>query len=299
MAATDHTTILVKLGNAHEDRIIDILKQLEDKIVAITLASPVEDKNLYDLAWAIKARSKIEQAVRETFLVEADSLIREYDEIIASNAEVFKEVGETFTLSDEIITSLKQVSFQGFQDIGSRFADELANELYQNTLTGRPKAESIKSLQQKINGVFIKSRERGKKQEEIDRLVEIAKGEGADAEEAASELRRVYATDRTGNNMRKYASQMVRDTLHQFDASVNVAAAKEVGIKKWRYTGSNVVDSRDWCVEHAGKIYTEEEIRELWANNSWQGKAAGDPFIVRGGYNCRHRWRPVSERDDA
>jgi hypothetical protein len=64
MAATDHTTILVKLGNAHEDRIIDILKQLEDKIVAITLASPVEDKNLYDLAWAIKARSEIEQEAR-------------------------------------------------------------------------------------------------------------------------------------------------------------------------------------------------------------------------------------------
>jgi len=24
-----------------------------------------------------------------------------------------------------------------------------------------------------------------------------------------------------------------------------------------------------------------------------QGKATGDPFIVRGGYNCRHHWQPV------
>ena len=35
---------------------------------------------------------------------------------------------------------------------------------------------------------------------------------------------------------------------------------------------------------------TEDEIREEWANNSWAGKSSGDPFIVRGGYNCRHHW---------
>lgn len=297
MAATDQTRILNLLANSHEDRIIDILKQLEEQVIAITLSSPVKDKNLYDLAWAVKARSKIEQAVRETFLVEADSIVREYDEIVAANAELFEELGESLVLTDDVIASLKQVSFQGFQDIGSRFADELANELYQNTLSGRPKAESIKSLQQKINGVFITSRERGKDKDKINRLVEIAKGEGADAEEAAEELRRYYATDRVGNNMQKYARQMVHDTLRQFDASLNIANGKELGVKKWRYTGSTIVDSRDWCVEHAGKEYTEEEIRELWANNSWQGKAAGDPFIVRGGYNCRHRWRPVLEKD--
>jgi hypothetical protein len=46
-------------------------------------------------------------------------------------------------------------------------------------------------------------------------------------------------------------------------------------------------------MRHNMKTYTEDEIREMWAENEWTGKAAGDPFIVRGGYNCRHHFRPV------
>jgi hypothetical protein len=177
------------------------------------------------------------------------------------------------------------VSFQGFQDIASTFADELANELYQNTIAGRPIDESVRNVRQKINGVFMES-----DKDEVNRLVALAK-EGS--EEAVEALHRVYAADRTGNNMRRYASQMVHDSVMQFDASLNVAAGKEIGAEKWKYYGSVIRDSRDWCKKHAGKSYTEDEIRDMWASSSWTGKAAGDPFIVRGGYNCRHHWRPV------
>ena len=41
-----------------------------------------------------------------------------------------------------------------------------------------------------------------------------------------------------------------------------------------------------------GKTYTKEEIEEIWSG-SWAGKISGDPFVVRGGYNCRHRFRGV------
>ena len=40
-------------------------------------------------------------------------------------------------------------------------------------------------------------------------------------------------------------------------------------------------------------FYTEKEIRNLWNTRSWNGKANGDPFIVRGGYRCRHTWLPT------
>ena len=39
---------------------------------------------------------------------------------------------------------------------------------------------------------------------------------------------------------------------------------------------------------------TEEELRRIW-QGSWAGKSEGDPFIVRGGYRCRHTWLPVVE----
>jgi hypothetical protein len=285
MSDINHARIVERLGDTHEARILAILNDLEDRIASIVLAAPLTDGKLSDLAWAIQARTQIEQAFRETFLTEADSIVRNYDDVTASLGAMFEEYGGLFNVSDDILTNLKRVSFQGFQDIASTFADELANELYQNTLAGRPIDESVRNVRQKINGVFMES-----DKDEVNRLVALAK-EGS--EEAVEALHRVYAADRTGNNMRRYASQMVHDSVMQFDASLNVAAGKDIGAEKWKYYGSVIRDSRDWCRKHAGKSYTEDEIRDMWASSSWTGKAAGDPFIVRGGYNCRHHWRPV------
>lgn len=90
----------------------------------------------------------------------------------------------------------------------------------------------------------------------------------------------------------RYASQQLHDGLMQFDAAVNIKIAKDTGVTKFKYYGSNDEVTRDFCSKHVGKTYTEEEIKKIWEGN-WSGKIDGDPFIVRGGYNCRHRFRPV------
>jgi hypothetical protein len=43
-----------------------------------------------------------------------------------------------------------------------------------------------------------------------------------------------------------------------------------------------------------GEVLDEETIYSIW-DDDWQGKEPGDPFVVRGGYNCRHFWVPVEE----
>ena len=273
--------------DSHDGRIYAILQQLEERIAELVLSAPLQDGNLFDLAWSIQARADIEQIMRETFLSEGDSIVREYDRIVASMDEMLSTYGAFTGVQQETIDQLKRVAFSGFQDIASTYVDDLANELYQNTLTGRPINDSIKTMRQRINGVYIAS-----DQAEVERLVELANGGD---EEAVKELHRKYSADRTGRNMRKYATQMVHDTTMQFDASINIAAGKEIGATKWKYYGSVIRDSREFCQEHAGQIMTEEYIRDTWANRDWQGKAEGDPFIVRGGYNCRHHFRPVIE----
>lgn len=287
-ADIDHARIVDALGNTHERRMLAILQQLEDRVAGYATQAPTQNGRLFDLAWSIQARSDIQQIMRETYLTEADSIIREYDQVLDSINTMFEEYESFVGVPPEVISNLKRVSFQGFQDIAVTFSDDLATELYQNTLTGRPIDQSIKNLRQKINGVYIQS-----DQAEIQRLVNIANAGGDEAEEAVRELHQVYAADRTGNNMRRYARQMVHDSIMQFDASVNVAAGKEVGTGAWKYYGSTVQDSRPFCMKNAGKTFTEDEIRDIWANQAWQGKADGDPFIVRGGYNCRHHFRPV------
>ena len=291
-ADLDHARIVDALGNTHERRMLDILQTLEERLAGYMVTAPVQQGKLFDLVWAVQARADIEQIMRETYLTQADINVREYSQVVESVGAMFEEYRSFVGVPPEVVTNLQSISFQGFQDIAVTFSDELANEVYQNTLVGRPVDESIKNVRQKINGVYIQS-----DQAEVQRLVNIANSASDQAEEAVRQLHQIYAADRTGRNMRRYATQMVHDSLMQFDASINVAAGKEVGADRWKYYGSVIQDSRPWCTKHAGKTFTEDEIRSLWTTNEWQGKAPGDPFIVRGGYNCRHHWRPVFDAE--
>ena len=292
-ADTDHAKIVERLIDTHEERLLASLQELEERLAAYAINAPTQEGKLFDLAWSLQARQDIEEIFRETYLTEVDSIIRDYPQILESVGDMLNEYGTFTGVATEVVENLQNIAFQGFQDIASTFTDTLANELYQNTLVGRPIDESIRNIRQSVNGVYIQS-----DQAEIRRLVDIANAGGEAAEEAVKKLHSIYAADRVGNNMRKYATQMAQDSVMQFDASINVAAGKEVGAELWKYYGSVIRDSRKFCKDHAGKTYTEDEIREMWANESWAGKASGDPFIVRGGYNCRHHWRPVFESED-
>lgn len=285
MADIDHARIVARIGATHEQRLLLVLQDLEQRIAVLMDEMPTRQGKMFDLGWALRARTDLSQIMRETFLTEVDSMIREYDDVLSSLDSLYAEFDEFVGVEPDVIAQLKRISFQGFEDIASTFTDELANELYQNTLTGRPVSDSVKNIRQKINGIYMNS-----DKAEINRLVQLAK-EGS--EEAVEALHREYAADRTGRNMRRYARQMVHDSVMQFDASVNMAAAQRLGADEFKYYGSVVEDSRDWCIRHVNKTYSENEIREMWDENEWQGKAAGDPFIVRGGYNCRHHFRPV------
>ena len=59
------------------------------------------------------------------------------------------------------------------------------------------------------------------------------------------------------------------------------------GQRRFKYAGGLIPTSRPFCNAHDSSIYTDKEINSIW-NGTWEGKAPGDPFVVRGGYNCRH-----------
>jgi len=290
-AEIDHARIIERLGAAHEERLQAALRRLEERVVGIVSTAPTEAGDLFDLEWAISARAQIQSVLEQEYLVEIQTIIEGYDEAVASAQKMLGEYKIFTEISPQVIRNLKRLSFQGFEAIGAQYLDIMANEIYQNTLTGRPISESIKTIRHAINGVYIES-----DSAEANRLVDIARNATGDEQaEAIEKLHTLYARDRVGNNLRRYAGQMIHDSLMQFDSSIVVNAGKEAGVEKYRYYGSVIFDSRDWCRKHAGKTYTEEEIREMWATNEWQGKAPGDPFIVRGGYNCRHHWLPIVE----
>jgi len=296
--------ILEKLADQHEERIINVLYKLEDDVIReVTRAT---SGSLVSQRIAIQLQPKIRTIIESTFLNEADLIINEeYNKIAKVVLDTFGEmpIPQKFKSLTEIdlttINALKTQSFSGFEDIAERFLKIINDEVYQSTIAGRPFDDMVKNIRQHINGVYQRSNTR-----EINELVDFINENKFDnskktqIEEAVSKLHTQYASDRAGNNLRRYAGQIAHDSVMQFHGQFTVAKAKESGLTHYRYTGTLVRDSRPFCQNMLNKVLTEKEIRDIWNNQGWAGKSTGDPFIVRGGYRCRHTWIPTDPEWD-
>lgn len=289
-AADDYAELVDRVADGHQRRMAAVLQTLEANLVSYINTAPDTDGKMFDLEWSIQARQEVRRLMDADFLTEAQSIIDDYVGIASDQFAMLSEYGTFTRVAPEAISALQRLSFQGFQAIADQQLDTLATGIYQAALTGRSKADLISELRGQINGVYQQSDD-----EEARQLVEIAQNAtGKRQQDAVDKLHNIYARDRLGNNMRRYATQMANDSLSQYSGAITKATANEAGIDKFEYYGDTIRDTRPFCREHVGKIYTEDEINEIW-QGSWAGKAPGDPFIVKGGYNCRHHWRPIPE----
>ena len=292
--------ILDKLADQHEQRIIDVLYRLEEDVIKeVTRAT---GGKLVSQRLAIQLQPAIRNLVETTFLDEADAIINEeYNKIAKEVLDTFGEmpIPKKFKSLTEVdlttLNALKTQSFSGFEDIAERFLKIINDEVYQSTIAGRPFEDMVSNIRSHINGVYKQSNVA-----EINELVDFINenkfdnAKKAEIEEAVRKLHTQYASDRAGNNLRRYASQIAHDSVMQFHGQFTVAKAKDAGLTHYRYTGTLVRDSRPFCRDMLNKTLTENEIRDIWNNQGWQGKSTGDPFIVRGGYRCRHTWIPTN-----
>lgn len=87
--------------------------------------------------------------------------------------------------------------------------------------------------------------------------------------------------------------------IRNFDGALTLIRSKLAGIDRFKYVGGTISTTRDFCRSHNNKIYTIAEINRIWNRQTWGGKAPGNPFVVRGGYNCRHMFVPVRKESNA
>ena len=109
---------------------------------------------------------------------------------------------------------------------------------------------------------------------------------GATATDLVSQTKRLMRAGAARIN-----TQLATSVL-QFDTVVTRIRATEQNVKRFRYVGGIVDKTRPFCASIDGGVFTVDEIQSMW-REEWSGKAPGDPFVVRGGYNCRHFWIPV------
>ena len=104
--------------------------------------------------------------------------------------------------------------------------------------------------------------------------------------------------------LRRYAGQVARDSLQQYDGQVNARIAEEYDLDAFEYVGSLVDDSRRQCQRWValGTLLKEDlEGSISWAKSSGQGMIPATTTknfaVYRGGYNCRHSAVPYKMTD--
>ena len=166
-----------------------------------------------------------------------------------------KKIAFSFTQSDHaLVKFLSDSAYNELSSVVDNYALKISNAVIKGSITGTP-----------ISDIEIE-------------VAQLLKG----------------GTTKSGRSLASYAKTFTNTEYMEVDRALTLKAAENIGSDKFRYSGSLIKDSRPFCQERAGKVYTKEEI-EAWRDKSWAGKKEGDPFVVLGGYNCRHFLVPVIE----
>ena len=248
-ADSDHYNIVERLAEKHEERLADALVTLENRVTDLMASAPLKDGQLFDLEWALKARTELRQAISEEYLTQVDSVIRDYGKVADDAVEMLGEYSDVIGIDKSVVNQLQQMTFQGMEDLGVEYLDVLAKQVYESALTGASFAQSVSAVQAIV-----------------------------------------------GTEMARYVKQQIHDSLTQFDRVINAKVALDSGAEKFIYRGPDDEVTRDFCEKHVNKVYTIKEMKEIW-QGQWTGKSGSNPFENAGGYNCRHRWRPVKFKE--
>ena len=311
--ATKYRIKQIELAEAkYYKTLTSTLDRIEREVVSLANRDlPTQDGKLIELQAAIAIRPKIKQIIDAEYLPFADQVVREGFNKQAKRIEkAFKRIGnipvefQELTKGDlQLIQNLKQQYYTQFKDVSNTFTRRLSEKVYQNTLVGSDFADLEKELRQTINGIYASSDD-----VEANRLIsfiednKFKKSMQSSVDKAVQKLQSKFARDRAGENMKRYAGQILNDSLRDFDATLNFNKANDAGLTFVKYYGDVIPTTREICRNVVNGVYdkrpsglfTIDEVNKLWASRSWSGKKAGNPLVVRGGYNCRHQWSYVN-----
>ena len=312
--ATQYRIKQIELAEArYHETLIKTLDKIEAEVVSLAGRLPTTDGKLIELQSAIAIRPQIKAILEREYLAWSDTVVREGFNKQAKRIEkAFKRIGnipvefQELTKGDlSLIQNLKQQYFTQFKDVSNTFTRKLSEKVYQNTLVGSDFTVLEKELRQTINGIYASSDD-----PEIQRLVNyIKRNQDSDnptiqakVDKSVQSLQSNFARDRAGENMKRYAGQILNDSLRDFDSTLNLNKSQDAGLTYVKYYGDVIPTTRDICRnvingvynKRQGGLFTIDEVNAIWSSTSWKGKKSGNPLIVRGGYNCRHQWSYVN-----
>jgi len=291
--------------------LVKTLDKIEREVISLVSTLPLTDGKLVELQSAIAIRPQIKAILEREYLAWSDTVVRTGFNKQAKRIEkAFKKIGNIPLAFQEItkgdlalIQNLKQQFFTQFKDVSNTFTRKLAEKVYTNTLVGSNFTVLEKELRQTINGIYASADD-----VEAQKLVsyinrnKFNESKKAQVDKSIQTLQSKFARDRAGENMKRYAGQILNDSLRDFDATLNFNKSQDAGLTFVKYYGDIIPTTRRICRNVISGVYnkrknglfTIDEVNKLWSSTRWKGKKSGNPLIVRGGYNCRHQWSYVN-----
>ena len=307
----------IELAEAqYYEQLIKVLDKIEKDITSLVgqKLNTQDGKLLREAKFSLVLQPQIKAILEKEYLPWSDQVVREGFNKQAKRVErAFKKIGripkqfQELTKGDlALIRNLKQQYFTQFKDVSNTFTRTLQSKIYQNVLLGNDFAILEQELRQSINGIYASAKDpqiqklvnRIKKDEvrlkKLKRRSTKAKVLKKTIDKSVQTLQTKFASDRAGENMKRYAGQILNDSLREFDATLSANKAFEAELTHFKYYGNVIPTTRRHCssLVKRDKLFTIDEVKRLGRAN-WTGKKPGDQLIVRGGYNCRHQWSPV------
>lgn len=281
-----HSEVIDTILDGFDDYIDSASVVLENRIAQRILATKTKDELL-------ELRGPINDDFQELVSLKVREYIKEFDKIAIDTTKI---VGDEITpLDNRVASELKAQAYQSLDESVTTGRENVNTEIVVGAIAGMTIQAIAQNSRHAISGLFIQSDDIKTTllQNKLKRLRKATIRQEDKIAKAYSALKNKFAGVNVGSSMTNTVKREMHDKVMEFDATFIQHRAEQAGLNKFKYTGSVVAESRDFCIRNVGKTFTKTEARSLWARQSWKGKKNGDPFVVRGGHNCRHFWLPV------
>lgn len=158
-------------------------------------------------------------------------------------------------------------------------------------------------------------------QEQVTNILRTNITTGGSYSAITDQLRELLLTTETDGVLQRYAKQITTDSLNQYSAQYTEKVSSDLGFEWFAYQGSDIVTTRPFCdamtdlryfhVTEIPRLLRAEDLyyikdgvktkvaiydRTKLPHGMIPGTNPSNFQINRGGYNCGHQIRPVSER---
>lgn len=293
----------------------DILKQIDKAVEKFNSKIPAAQKRAFEgIADELKrldtSNGKIKTTVDNLRIIQSikNKLVR-----LIVTPEYLKDVKE-FVSQFNVITKIQNEYWKAIEKDFS--PKPLLREIRKQAIT-----DTIKNLGSSGIGVGVA--------DQIATILRTNITSGGSYGQLTEQLRDKMLNTSTEGVLQKYAKQITTDSINQYNAQYTQVVSGDLGFEWYAWQGSEIVTSRPFCqamVEnnryfHISQVpnllkgldaqgnrlkYKDnktEEIKSVDIYNKTDlphgfipGTNVANFFINRGGYNCGHQIRPVSER---